>query len=89
MCKNRGNDLVISTKLSIFDRIMCIYPQRKTIVANKYIMSKFLLNKTEAYVAYHTPTLRTINIRCEAGFQASAILGDLTEKEGEWDEPAN
>ena len=35
---------------------------------------------------YQTPTLRNINIRCEAGFQSRAVLGDLTEKEGEWDE---
>lgn len=39
--------------------------------------------------AYATPTLRNINIRCEAGFQASLVLGDINEKEGAWDAISN
>jgi hypothetical protein len=39
--------------------------------------------------AYCTPAIKQLNIRCEAGFQASVGLGDIVEKEGAWDEPAS
>lgn len=36
--------------------------------------------------AYCAPAVKCLDIRCEAGFQASVGLGDIVEKDGEWDE---